>query len=318
MAKNEFKPGWIAQIFYSICAYFMYMTWKSGFIILGIIIIIPVLIIAYYIGKTDVEDAKGYADRIAKWALDNALKALDRDETLRVMLYLRPFELTNRMRFNNLSSRMLMTPESLYEAREKDLETIIAEQISDSTPLVALGEPGEHIGAGRLLSTEENWKQIIQIMARAFGRILVIPSDRPGTKWELQWLKNEQYLDKCYFLMPPQPEYDKINMNEYWTETANNLIDIGILLPPYDPKGQIFTLTLAGQFNKGYQFNLFSDNSIEKVINNLAAESSKVSNVSEAYTPRPKQNKTRTVSSNYIMFGGLLLVIILHQICGKR
>jgi hypothetical protein len=48
-------------------------------------------------------------------------------------------------------------------------------------PLVALGKPGEAIGAGRIFTDDATWQADIATLMRRAKGILIVPSDRDGT-----------------------------------------------------------------------------------------------------------------------------------------
>jgi hypothetical protein len=178
----------------------------------------------------------------------------------RYFLYLRPFFLTRRMDLANPkrgSSPMLVSYHR--ETETTDLETMLERAVRKSGPLIALGQPGEIIGAGRLSVPDEDWKLPFEALARAAVCIFVIPSQRTGTAWEIKWLRDNTYLAKCVFIMPPRIKTkEKINwrkrklvritvdMKTLWTEAARILGDSGIHLPTYSEAGLLFMLDDSG------------------------------------------------------------------------
>ncbi len=268
MAKHSFKPGCFSQIFFYLGAYIIFSAWRTDYLI-GILIAIPFIAVGVWLASSDRQKAMQDLDKLASWTLENALAAAKRGEPLPVTLYLRPFELTNRLIFSNPHMAPMMTPAYYSEQQTLDLETMVAEELMGSMPLIALGEPGEHIGAGRLLSTEEDWQQSIKTMAMAARRILILPSTNAGSKWELQWLLKAGQLGKCYFLMPPQPDQADTDMQQYWSNTTQRLKEIGIELPPYRAEGQIYTVDNQGHVTDSHHINLFLKDSIAKAIKAL-------------------------------------------------
>ena len=74
------------------------------------------------------------------------------------------------------------------EDRTTDFERVVAEAVENGLPLVAFGRPGEQIGAGRIMTSEERWKEDVALLATAALVIFLFPSTRPGTLWETDWL----------------------------------------------------------------------------------------------------------------------------------
>jgi len=162
-------------------------------------------------------------------------------------LYLRPFFLTRRMDLANPKHGRWPMLVSFYSERNTtDLETMLERAVRKSGPLIALGQPGEMIGAGRLVVPEEEWKPPFEALARAASGIFVIPSHTTGTAWEIKWLRDNAYLTKCVFIMPPKIktreriEWRKrrlvrvtVDMKSLWKNAASVLADSEIHLPAY-------------------------------------------------------------------------------------
>jgi hypothetical protein len=66
-----------------------------------------------------------------------------------------------------------------------DFETSMAYNLAPMMPMIALGHPGEAIGAGRIFTTEEHWKEEILRLIENASLILLIPSHHEGTQWEI-------------------------------------------------------------------------------------------------------------------------------------
>ncbi|MBY5351295.1 hypothetical protein [Rhizobium leguminosarum] len=109
------------------------------------------------------------------------------------VLYLRPFSVTGKMRRRQGLLLNHFAP---------DVEEQIADTCEGKALLLALGLPGEAMGGGRLLSTEDVWKSDIDSLAASCVLIVMLPSDRPGTMWEFKRIIDQNYLHKTLFLMP--------------------------------------------------------------------------------------------------------------------
>lgn len=146
-------------------------------------------------------------------------------------LYLRSFHTTASLKVNNV-----------------DLETQIAYAINISLPIVALGSPGEHIGFGRIETSEEDWKEdVLRLMDEA-KIILLIPSYRLGTKWEIEQLRDRSYLKKTIFIMPPELQLKGKPLSIEWNLTAQTMSKLGFQVPSHFSKGLFFTLDKFGLF----------------------------------------------------------------------
>jgi len=86
----------------------------------------------------------------------------------------------------------------------EDLEVVLSMVLESSAPLVALGEPGEQVGAGRISSDEVAWRDNFRRLADQAINILLLPSTHEGTSEEfLHILGHDDLLSKTLFLLPP-------------------------------------------------------------------------------------------------------------------
>jgi hypothetical protein len=72
-------------------------------------------------------------------------------------------------------------------------------------PVLALGTPGEQVGAGRIASTDETWQRGIWELATGARALLVLPATSAGTHWEIDRILHDSgLLRKASFLVPPE------------------------------------------------------------------------------------------------------------------
>ena len=146
-------------------------------------------------------------------------------------LYLRSFITTNQLKVEGV-----------------DLETQIAHAINQTLPIVALGNPGEHEGAGRIETTDEEWRREVVRLMDATRLILLLPSDRAGTMWEIEELRRRRLLDRTIFIMPPELRWRGSRFSATWNRTVAALGDAGFQVPPHFPKGLFFSVDAEGRF----------------------------------------------------------------------
>jgi hypothetical protein len=162
-------------------------------------------------------------------------------------LYLRPFFLTRRMDLANPKHAQIPTTVNFYsEGKKIDLETMLERAVRKYGILLALGQPGEMLGAGRLAVDDKEWKERFEALAVAAECIFVIPSHTTGCKWEIEWLRGHAYLSRSVFIMPPKLDRQKVDIEQRWRQAASALVGSGINLPIYNPSGLLFTLNPAG------------------------------------------------------------------------
>ncbi len=122
---------------------------------------------------------------------------------LSCLVYLRAFETTGKLKAPWF---MFANDLGLQRLRSSEQESYLAWSVRKLGPLVALGGPGEHIGAGRVGTDEADWRQAAAELVEKAKAVIIIPSDRPGTFWEVQQLRSEGLLHKTVFIMPPRRE----------------------------------------------------------------------------------------------------------------
>ena len=155
---------------------------------------------------------------------DRVAAEIDRrlaDETgVPFTLYLRPFTSTGRVRIPLKSvvfkRGVIAGPGTIYDpqlggsSRLKryvtfgDFETELADAVESSAPLVALGRPGEQIGAGRIDTSDKEWRGKFSQLATRAVAIVLVPSVRPGTHDEMDAiLSMPEWVTKTLFFVPP-------------------------------------------------------------------------------------------------------------------
>jgi hypothetical protein len=158
------------------------------------------------------------------------------------LVYLRAFETTGKLKAPWF---MFANDLGLQRLRSTEQESYLAWAVRKLGPLVALGEPGEHLGAGRIKTTDADWQQAVKALVGKAKAVLIIPSDRPGTLWEVQYLRSEGLLPKTVFIMPPEAR--GFDWRARWNDARKALGDFGAALPEYDRHGLMFRLDAEGQ-----------------------------------------------------------------------
>lgn len=184
-------------------------------------------------------------DRMAK----RVLQVLRADPAAGVpdfVVYLRAFETTR-----HLGVPLYLRLQKLYSLASltvNDVENHVSNAVGQLGPLVALGRPGEAFGAGRVITAEEEWKQDILLLLHRCRAILLVPSHRKGTLWEIESIYHEGLLEKCIFVMPPRSK-KAIDTSERWGEAKAAIAMLGLEVPDYQSSGMLFTLNASGKIS---------------------------------------------------------------------
>ena len=123
-------------------------------------------------------------------------------------IWLRPFNSTGRCWVIAKSRKAGKDDETArhtgYHVDATDIETMLATVMEPIAPLVALGASGEQVGAGRVEVPGDRWQDSFALLARSAHTIFLLPSQRPGTRWEIDFLLRErELLDRVVFIVPP-------------------------------------------------------------------------------------------------------------------
>ena len=171
------------------------------------------------------------------------LEALRRGEDRAFCLYLRPFASTDALETH--VTRRVFTgggPRQFILAGERlEFETELERAVRPLVPLVALGKPLEHEGAGRILVDDHEWQEVILCLMAAARLIILLPAARPGTLWEVEQILSCGYAGKTVIIDPPnrassREDYDPAAR---WQEIRLAFARAGYALPADDEGGLI-------------------------------------------------------------------------------
>ena len=103
--------------------------------------------------------------------------------------------------------------------------------------LIAMGDRGDSYGAGKVIVSDEKWKDRFHQLANQSWMIFMQPDLTQSVRWEIGQLRsNTSYLRKTVWFMPRSG-------GDKWTEIRDGLRqEIGVVLPPYDSEGGMFRL----------------------------------------------------------------------------
>jgi hypothetical protein len=177
--------------------------------------------------------------------LQQALRDLDlvrltKDGKVELFLYLRSF----RMGRSTLLRRLVpyfYGDQSLLDAAAGAEVVHFEEDISIAIDphglLIAIGDRNDSYGAGKIVVSDDKWKEHFHWLATHSRTIFVQPDLTESVKWEVsQLLGNSSYLHKTAWVMPRGGK-DK------WSEIRDGLRqDIGVVLPPHHADGSVFRL----------------------------------------------------------------------------
>jgi hypothetical protein len=213
-------------------------------------------------------------DRSAGKILTELREDPGRPPRKRYVLYLRPFFTTGLLAVENKEDFKLPIQPGYFEQKAapwiSDLEAIFALALEPEGELACLGRPGEQFGAGRAVSDDERWQVDVEMLARHAHMIVILPSERPGTAWEIAHLKEKGHLGKTIFLMPQEVQLGAVSIRDVWTRTVAHYGEQGITLPEYQPTGLLFRIDGDGRIGTRRRLDLSSHRNLRKACRELA------------------------------------------------
>ena len=163
------------------------------------------------------------------------------------VLYLRPFISTNQIAAEDFKLAPVRSapggPVHLAPAMERvEFEEEVEQALRRIGPVIALGKPLEHMGAGRIEVTDKVWQDAIGRLMDEATLVVLLPSPRPGTSWEIERLISSGHLQKTILIDPPNEagssdaSYDPV---EEWAGVRESFSGKGYQLPEDAPEGQL-------------------------------------------------------------------------------
>ncbi|MEN0060657.1 MAG: hypothetical protein AAGA48_00835 [Myxococcota bacterium] len=219
--------------------------------VIGIVVPLGLLIVAGAIG-TPLSRRRRVVQQARRDQRASALlaEAQDGKPSIDYSLYLRAFASSGNLDGEAPADFMQagFDPRSI-EDRNLDLETLFAMVLEPEAPLVALGKPEEHEGAGRVETNDATWTESFRALARHALLIIIVPTPGRSLEWEVSWLQEHNVLSKCLFVMPPgKPSLSqRFDWKPEWDSIRSALKAKGLELPEHDHEGAMFVLGPNGQ-----------------------------------------------------------------------
>ena len=138
-------------------------------------------------------------------------------------------------------------------------------------PLIALGRPGEAIGAGRIITEDANWMADILILMKRAKAIFLVPSSQPGTLWEIETLKREGLLNKVIFIMPPRTK-GEFDTKERWEAARQAMASHGLEAPEHLERGLLFEVGTDGKVSNVEPLLLDSMRQVRKSMKRIMSD----------------------------------------------
>lgn len=144
-------------------------------------------------------------------------------------VYLRPFASTGEIEDVGISTPAMGLGVTGVQI---ELEEQIERAVRELGALVALGQPLEHIGAGRIPVAESEWRDAIKLILSQARLIIMLPSARAGTLEEVAMLIDTGLINRTVLIDPPNlGRSKKFNQPAEWSQVREAFAGRGFQLP---------------------------------------------------------------------------------------
>ncbi|MEM0986858.1 MAG: hypothetical protein AAGJ32_11470 [Pseudomonadota bacterium] len=189
------------------------------------------------------------------------------------ILYLRPFVSTDALAGRRLTAVRVGRGMVVNEDR-LEIESEIEAALRPIAPLVALGQPLEHEGAGRIAVPETQWQDAIAALMQQAALIILLPSPRNGTLWEIDQLIDGGYLAKTLILDPPnygssRPDYDP---ETEWQAVQVAFAQRGLAVPEDHREGLVLHFPAGARTPERYPVGLDAARSVGAIVRRKLAD----------------------------------------------
>jgi hypothetical protein len=127
--------------------------------------------------------------------------------------------------------------EATIGAEVLHFEEDISNAIHPHGLLIAIGDRSDSYGAGKIIVSDEKWKDHFHWLATHSRTIFMQPDLTESVRWEVgQLLNNLLYLRNTVWVMPRSGKAE-------WSDIRDGLRhDIGVVLPPHQAGGSMFCM----------------------------------------------------------------------------
>jgi TPR repeat protein len=176
------------------------------------------------------------------------------------ILYLRPFGRAEYIRLlNPMYSRDVFSLGHYMEPSRYGFENLLDSAFEWAGRLIALGKLKGSVGAGKLVVSEDDWQDCVKLLIKESRAVVIIPSMRPGTLFELDWLARSGQFTKSIFILPPF----RLLYPEDWSKVRRVFSLFGFSFPDATKSGCLFVLQPDGTVLRAEELG---DGSLEKII----------------------------------------------------
>jgi hypothetical protein len=272
------QPGFLAQLFFLAAGYLVYTLWRvmresSGHTPFHLVLFVALVAVGLGAIGVAIAGSKHRREQVERGEFAGRVhEAFEAGELPPpYTLFLSPFYVRKKMEAKNpRKGAVPLLPAYFSEPARLPFESVLAGAFENDHPLVALDAEGDVVGVGSIATDDEDWMEVFRKLSGAAEVVVVIPSERPGTRWELEWLQRRDGLRKTIFVMPPKTETRAIDLAKEWERSREDLRDL-FELPDYKESGALFVLDDRGRVMADEAIDLNSATRMRQSVDRLLA-----------------------------------------------
>lgn len=182
-------------------------------------------------------------------------------------VYLRPFASTGA--FSQTFATAAIGPGALA-GETTELEAQIERALRPLGPLVALGAPLEHIGAGRIKVADDAWQEAIKLLLSHARLIVMLPSSRAGTLHEIDMILSSDLIRRAVLIDPPNLGGSKLfNQAAEWSKVKEAFERHRFELPEDNKGGSLLFYGDGRAPRLSERLNIDADDRIERLFRRI-------------------------------------------------
>jgi len=246
------------------------VTFLAKLIFTGIIVLItlPIAWFGFALAKRARRQRQTIYTGVQKERDDFAMEVaniLERGETPPpYSLYLRPFFTDGKLTANEGHARIV--PVDVHEimdyGQSHDVERALTQAMVEYAPTISLGRTDDRLGAGRIQTADENWREVFDALIAHATRVFIVPIGQPATMEEIRTIAaTPELLAKTIFIRPANRKFKIFNFSPdpsiksikgMWEWTRGQVLD---LLPEFPHFGRSARFIVFDAEEKPIEYN---------------------------------------------------------------
>lgn len=230
-------------------AFFCFQTWQNyrSMSFLFAVVTVGIGVAIGMFGTALIESANTFNQEHRNLQCRSLTDKIKAGQNPSFYLYLRPFVADAGLEGKNYEKpHFAVSPLFFTEGERYRFEQRFSKACKNIT-VISIGNVSDGISIPRLITTESNWFEEFQLLARSSNGILIIPNTfgalSRGIKREIEWLSSNGLLHHCVFIQPFASGEEGALFKSTWADAIREFAKFGIQLPDYKPKGSMFTLS---------------------------------------------------------------------------